>query len=722
MLSRFPQSVFRSRPKILFLTFLLLVLALNACGGGEPETATSAPTTAATAAVTTAATSQPVGAEPVVVTGSGEITATLDQFRQALGGSNNGGAPGPHTTGFREINWDGVPDDLAAPNFLPADFFNAIEEPRARGAFFSTPGEGVQVSADSDNPTGAPVNFGHINPNYTNIFKTFSPERLFSPVGSNVVDLTFFVPGTTTPAVVRGFGAVYTDVDTTHTAFEYFDVAGNSLGQFETPIADSGLSFLGVVFPEPIVARVQIKYGTDALGPDDGNGIDVAVMDDFIYGEPQPVPGAEVAAAPTATTVPAVPDVTLLFQFQTVEDRRLAAVSLDLSALEAAPAGKTYAVWLVGDSGQYRLLGAAQGGQAFQYEDPDGQNLVGLYSGAVLSLEAPANVEAGGLAAPTDVLFSGSIPAEIVPAVRELVVSGPDTPNNTPYDPGLAEQADVGATHGQLALDAIAAGDFPVARIHVEHTNNILVGSASPDFGDLNGDGDPQNPGDGYGILPYAARASELAGSIAEIATLPQNIRQAAGGMVLCARNITATWGPETQQLIQEVLGSADAAAAEGPGVDLAEVTEATANGVDANGNGEIETAADECGAVQIYRLSHQLFDITMTRTGALPAGGGAPAGGGGSAPSAVIVSMKDFEFDPAAITVPVGATVTWTNDGVQQHSATAVDGSFDTGLYGSGESASVTFDTAGTFAYYCQLHGTPDGTGGMVGTVTVQP
>ncbi len=229
---------------------------------------------------------------PAVVSGAGDITAVVERYRTLLG-PDNGGDPGPKPTGRREINWDKVPDELAAPNFLPADFFNAPQAPRARGAHFSTPGNGVQVSARSGNPTGIPVRFGNINPSYPGIFKTFSEERLFSPIGSNVVELTFFVPGTRTPAVTRGFGAVYTDVDQEHTAFEYFDKKGKSLGRFAVPIADNGLSFLGVVFDKPVVARVRIEYGTVALGPDDSPSNDVSVMDDFIYGEPQ-------AAAPAA--------------------------------------------------------------------------------------------------------------------------------------------------------------------------------------------------------------------------------------------------------------------------------------------------------------------------------------------------------------------------------------------------------------------------------------
>jgi hypothetical protein len=258
-----------------FLSLMLRAMALaglmTACSPAQPTPSTTGE-----------------GITPTVISGAGDITAVVDEYRSLLG-PDNGVEPGSKgLSGYREINWDGVPDEMAAPNFMPSDFFNAPAAPRARGAFFSTPGEGIQVSADLDNSSGTPPNFTNINPGYT--FKTFSAERLFSPLGSNVVDLTFFVPGTNTPAMVRGFGAVYTDVDTDHTAFEYFDKDGNSLGTFQTPTENAGLSFLGVIYPEPVVFRVQIRYGTSALGPDDSVEADVAVMDNFIYGEPQPMP------------------------------------------------------------------------------------------------------------------------------------------------------------------------------------------------------------------------------------------------------------------------------------------------------------------------------------------------------------------------------------------------------------------------------------------------
>lgn len=240
------------------LMMVLLLSVLTGCGDDDSDT------------------------EATVVSAAGDITASVNRYRALLGDPNNGATPGPLPAGRREINWDGVPDAQSAPNFLPRDFF------LGRGALFDAPGgSGVQVSADSNNPAGAAVRFGNINPSYASIFQTFSAERLFSPIGSNLVDVTFTVPGTQTPAVVRGFGAVYTDVDGNSSSFEYFDKNGKSLGRFVVPAANNGLSFLGVAFPDSIVARVRIVYGNSALGPDESATVDVAVMDDFIYGEPQ---------------------------------------------------------------------------------------------------------------------------------------------------------------------------------------------------------------------------------------------------------------------------------------------------------------------------------------------------------------------------------------------------------------------------------------------------
>src|SRR5438445_4709877 len=127
---------------------------------------------------------------------TGSIQTTVDNFRvNGLGNPLNPNVAGSFGTGRREINWDGVPDAFSAPNNLPANFFN-VNSPR--GVVFATPGTGFQVSANSVNPTSTPIEFGNLNGTYPAIFTTFSPQRLFTALGSNIIDVVFLVPGSST--------------------------------------------------------------------------------------------------------------------------------------------------------------------------------------------------------------------------------------------------------------------------------------------------------------------------------------------------------------------------------------------------------------------------------------------------------------------------------------------------------------------------------------------
>jgi LPXTG-motif cell wall-anchored protein len=74
-------------------------------------------------------------------------------------------------------------------------------------------------------------------------------------------------------------------------------------------------------------------------------------------------------------------------------------------------------------------------------------------------------------------------------------------------------------------------------------------------------------------------------------------------------------------------------------------------------------------------------------------------------------VTIADFLFTPSSISIDQGDTVTWTNNGPTPHSATAPDGSFDTGIFPAGQSRSHTFDEAGTFSYICTPHPNMHGT-----------
>jgi plastocyanin len=88
------------------------------------------------------------------------------------------------------------------------------------------------------------------------------------------------------------------------------------------------------------------------------------------------------------------------------------------------------------------------------------------------------------------------------------------------------------------------------------------------------------------------------------------------------------------------------------------------------------------------------------------------------NAQEAVSVSIVNFAFEPASVDVPVGGTVTWTNNGGAPHTVTADDGAFDSGELAPGASFSQTFDAAGTFTYHCNIHPQMTGTVNVVAAV----
>jgi plastocyanin len=81
--------------------------------------------------------------------------------------------------------------------------------------------------------------------------------------------------------------------------------------------------------------------------------------------------------------------------------------------------------------------------------------------------------------------------------------------------------------------------------------------------------------------------------------------------------------------------------------------------------------------------------------------------------------TIADFMFSPATTTVHVGDTVAWVNNGPSAHTATANDGSFNTGILQKDQSASHTFTQAGTFAYICSIHPFMHGTIVVVAAAT---
>ena len=213
-------------------------------------------------------------------------------------------------SGRREINWDGGGNNQSTT--VAGNPFDGLPG-HARRAQFTTPdGTGLVQAPRRRSGLFPPGGLAGLfnNPTYGTIFSTFSPCGLFSAGGRqhHRGDCSSCPAPTTTdmPATVIGFGAVFTDVDQpdgsgpgmkrgnrkASTLMEYFDADGKLLFSSFVPASpgDGSLSFLGIVFDDARIAQVRITSGNVAPGPDDEGKQDIVMMDDFLYGEPQPLP------------------------------------------------------------------------------------------------------------------------------------------------------------------------------------------------------------------------------------------------------------------------------------------------------------------------------------------------------------------------------------------------------------------------------------------------
>jgi plastocyanin len=81
-----------------------------------------------------------------------------------------------------------------------------------------------------------------------------------------------------------------------------------------------------------------------------------------------------------------------------------------------------------------------------------------------------------------------------------------------------------------------------------------------------------------------------------------------------------------------------------------------------------------------------------------------------GSTPQQTEVVIEGFAFNPAEINVPVGSSVTWSNQDSMTHTITARDNTFDSGNLPSGGTFNYTFEEKGTFEYSCTIHPNMEG------------
>lgn len=399
-----------------------------------------------------------------------------------------------------------------------------------------------------------------------------------------------------------------------------------------------------------------------------------------------------------------------------------------LENVPAAPAGSHYELWLRDDRFNTLNLGPFTVDGASQYTGSTDKNLLAAYSAAFISLE-PDGVDDGEVGV---IVFEGIVPAGSLLHARHVVTVFPANPEGKAFLIGAREQLGFALEHTSLLLDELANGNLREAQRHAEHVVNILDGETGPNFGDLDGDTLAQNPGDGYGVRAYFVGAQEHAQLAADAEGATAEVKLHAGHVIISSDNALDFMDAAIGQALR-VIASDSPAEAQSAALELQRLLQIAIDGQDANGDGSIAPIANE-GAWQIaydHALNMAAFEFFAAAAGApvvaapaaetAPVEAAAPTATVAAAPAAAVtIPMANFAFLPKEITVSRGTAVTWVNqDNGPRHSATAADNSFDTGLFDAGKEATITFDTPGTYVYYCLLHGSPDGSG-MAATITV--
>jgi len=295
-------------------------------------------------------------------------------------------------------------------------------------------------------------------------------------------------------------------------------------------------------------------------------------------------------------------------------------VTFSTSNMPMPPDGSQYEAWLIADDGETRLsMGMIRfdtGGRgSLTFVDNDGQNLVTRYHGIEITIEPDPDNSPNPS---NDVAFSATLPPGGLTHVRHLLSAFPGAPNQTALVRGLQTDAELVQGLAQEMLDSFEAGDEANARLQAEKILNIVVGSQSDDHKDWNEDGNVDDPSDGFGLLLNSDNAGYIQGTFthANLALTSPDATQnmlTHGEHVKITANNVGEWTPQLRDQLIAIL-EAPTGSSELSGMirQAVALTNQMLNGIDINGNENIEPIPGEGGALTAYDHSYYMADITV--------------------------------------------------------------------------------------------------------------
>lgn len=220
--------------------------------------------------------------------------AGLAEFEAALGGADNGTAAGEQGSGFRHWTPAGIAVDGSDPGStaIPGGHTAALSPTRLQPW-------GLELG-----PAVAVANDGFKS---VNAHAGFTPPDLWAPFNSNATSVQVVAPGSPAPAVTRGLGVEFVNVENSGTTIQYY--SGDAMvGQVTAP--QGATSFAGMLFADPVVTRVVVTLGTAEIFGFDGSTVSpggtssstLAAGDDVVLAEPGAgeATASAIAAAPVS--------------------------------------------------------------------------------------------------------------------------------------------------------------------------------------------------------------------------------------------------------------------------------------------------------------------------------------------------------------------------------------------------------------------------------------
>jgi plastocyanin/uncharacterized membrane protein YozB (DUF420 family) len=416
---------------------------------------------------------------------------------------------------------------------------------------------------------------------------------------------------------------------------------------------------------------------------------------------------------------------------------------------EGLPTDGKYGAWLTGSNGSLFLgpLGQRRGGgaQTLDYVSPEHANLLDGFDRLTVGTSARDSVVTGG------------VPAQALVHVRHILVGIPSTPGGIGFGIGLRAQSDELLRHAEFLQEALDDGNLPLEKLHAEHMINLIEGSHGEHYGDLNGNGRVENPGDGFGLLPNGPQDGYIKGmrDHAQLAAAAPDatadIKVHAGHVDIAGENALERV-TEIRDSSVSILNARTVSATRSDVQRILALAHQTLAGVDLNGDEQIGPVPGEGGVLVAYQHAQLMASIPLlaeapgavsaptlaptvaptvvaslprtsvpTATLSLPVPTPSPTAVVRATAQTVDVAIRDNSFSPARVKVPVGSTVVWSQTGQRPHTVTADDESFATDVLKNGATFRQTFSSPGSYLYYCELHGGPGGVG-MAARIDVEP